>query len=319
MSTSTRQRRLAPARARSSRFFALYRLLLRTQITVPRLLGIGALGALSVVIGVFARLDDNPAQAAADAVSGYGLGILVPLATLWLGTSAIGDLVEDQLLVYLSLKPVPRWQLPAAAVLATVSVVVPLTALPLDRLRARRRSRRRRLGGAARRVARRARVRRAVRRGGALVSARDLVGARLRPDLGERRRLHGGGRGALHGARLGVLRSRPGARRSTSSSRPAPLPPRSSCFPRSRSRAGWPRPGAIAAPISTRAGERAADDDLGRHGRVAQPLVDLAHAGVRLVVRRKICSMPASARARSICASLSAVAMPRLRHWRGPP
>lgn len=110
---------------------ALYRLLLRTQITVPRLLGIGTLGALSIVIGVFASLDDNPAQAAADAVSGYGLGILVPLAALWLGTSAIGDLVEDKLLVYLSLKPVSRWQLPAAAILATVSVVVPLTALPL--------------------------------------------------------------------------------------------------------------------------------------------------------------------------------------------
>ena len=110
---------------------ALYRLLLRTQITVQRLLGIGALGALSIVIGVFSSLDDNPAQAAADHVSAYGLGILVPLAALWLGTSAIGDLVEDKLLVYLSLKPVPRWQLPAAAVLATVSVVLPLTALPL--------------------------------------------------------------------------------------------------------------------------------------------------------------------------------------------
>lgn len=110
---------------------ALYRLLVRTQITVPRLLGIGALGALSIVIGLFARLDDNAPQAAADHVSAYGLGILVPLATLWLGTSAIGDLVEDKLLVYLWLKPVPRWQLPAAAVLAAVSVVVPLTALPL--------------------------------------------------------------------------------------------------------------------------------------------------------------------------------------------
>jgi ABC-2 type transport system permease protein len=110
---------------------ALYRLLLRTQITIPRLLGIGALGAISVLIGLFARLDDNSPQAAADAVSGYGLGVLVPLATLWLGTSAIGDLVEDKLLVYLWLKPVPRWQLPAAAILATVSVVLPLTALPL--------------------------------------------------------------------------------------------------------------------------------------------------------------------------------------------
>jgi ABC-2 type transport system permease protein len=114
-----------------SSFVALYRLLIRTQVTVPRLLGIAALGALAVLIGVFARVDDDSAQAAADAVSSYGLAILVPLAALWLGTSAIGDLVEDRLLVYLWLKPVPRWQLPAAAILATVTVVVPLTAVPL--------------------------------------------------------------------------------------------------------------------------------------------------------------------------------------------
>jgi len=112
-------------------FLALYRLLLRMQITVTRLLGIAGLGALSILIGLFSRWDDNPAQAAADVVSSYGLGILVPFAALWLGTSAIGDLVDDRLLVYLWLKPVARWQLPAAAVLATVSVVVPLTAVPL--------------------------------------------------------------------------------------------------------------------------------------------------------------------------------------------
>ncbi len=110
---------------------ALYRLLLRTQITVARILGIAALGALSVLLGVFSRWDSDPAQAAADATASYGLALVVPLATLWLGTSAIGDLVEDRLLVYLWLKPVPRWQLPAAAVLATTSVVVPLTALPV--------------------------------------------------------------------------------------------------------------------------------------------------------------------------------------------
>lgn len=110
---------------------ALYRLLLRTQITVPRLLGIAGLGLLAVLLGVFARGDPNPELAAADLVSSYGLGILVPFATLWLGTSAIGDLVEDRLLVYLWLKPVPRWQLPAAAVLATATVVLTLTVLPL--------------------------------------------------------------------------------------------------------------------------------------------------------------------------------------------
>ena len=133
---------------------------------MPRLLGIGALGALAVLIGVFARADDDSAQAAADAVSSYGLGILVPLASLWFGASAIGDLVEDRLLAYLWLKPVPRWQLPAAAVLATVTVVLPLTAVPLTLVSARRGCRRRGLGRAPRRVAGRARLRRPVRRGG---------------------------------------------------------------------------------------------------------------------------------------------------------
>lgn len=120
-----------PAAPRLDTLAALYRLLLRTQITIPRLLGIGALSGLAVVIGLFARFAHDPEQAAADSVASYGLGILVPLAALWLGTSALGDLVEDRLLAYLWLKPVSRWQLPAAGVLATVAVVVPLTALPL--------------------------------------------------------------------------------------------------------------------------------------------------------------------------------------------
>jgi ABC-2 type transport system permease protein len=108
-----------------------YRLLIRTQVTVPRVLGIAGLGAVAVVIGLFARWDDNPSQAAADAISSYGLAVLVPLATLWLGTAAVGDLIEDRLLVYLWLKPVSRWQLPAAAILAALTVVVPLTVVPL--------------------------------------------------------------------------------------------------------------------------------------------------------------------------------------------
>jgi ABC-2 type transport system permease protein len=114
----------------ASSLWALYRLVLRTQASIPRLLGVAALGALSVVLGVLARWDPDPLGAAADATAAYGLGILVPLATLWLGTAAIGDLIEDRLLVYVWLKPVPRWQLPAAAILATFTIVAPLTALP---------------------------------------------------------------------------------------------------------------------------------------------------------------------------------------------
>jgi ABC-2 type transport system permease protein len=110
---------------------ALFSLLLRTQVTIPRLLGVGALGGLAILLGVLARWGDEPTRSAADIIAAYGLGILVPLAALWFGTSAIGDLVEDRLLVYLWLKPIPRWQLPAAAILATITLVAPLAALPL--------------------------------------------------------------------------------------------------------------------------------------------------------------------------------------------
>ena len=192
---------------------ALYRLLLRTQITVPRLLGIAALGALSIVIGVFARWDSDPAQAATDAVSSYGLGLVVPLAALWLGTSAIGDLVEDRLLVYLWLKPVPRWQLPAAAVLATASVVVPLAALPVAATA---------LVAGAGDVALPALL--AASLAGLayagvfvaarlLVSARGVVGARVRAPVGERRCQPRRGLGSVHRRRLGELDPRDRARR----------------------------------------------------------------------------------------------------------
>ena len=110
---------------------ALYRLLLRLQVTPLRVAGIVSLASLAVVLGGLARGDDDPLRATTEIALGYGLGIVVPLATAWLATSSVGDLVEDRLLVYLWLKPVPRWQLPAAAVLATVSIVVPLVAVPL--------------------------------------------------------------------------------------------------------------------------------------------------------------------------------------------
>jgi ABC-2 type transport system permease protein len=114
-----------------SSFFVLYRLLLRLQVTPMRIAGITALGALEVLLGALARGDDDPLRATTDIALRYGLGIVLPLSTAWLATSCIGDLVEDRLLVYLWLKPVPRWQLPAAAILATVTIVVPLVAVPL--------------------------------------------------------------------------------------------------------------------------------------------------------------------------------------------
>jgi ABC-2 type transport system permease protein len=110
---------------------ALYRLVLRMQVTTLRVLGIGALGGIAALLAILTRRDDDPVQAGTELIAVYGIGLVLPLATLWLATASLGDLVEDRLLVYLRVRPVARWQLPAAALLATVTVVVPLVGLPL--------------------------------------------------------------------------------------------------------------------------------------------------------------------------------------------
>ena len=117
-------------RARST-LAALYRLLLAMQVTPWRLVGIAGLGAVAIALAFAARTDDDPLRATTEIAIGYGLGLAIPLATLWLATASASDLVEDELVVYLWLKPVPRWQLPAAAIAATSTIVLPLVAVPL--------------------------------------------------------------------------------------------------------------------------------------------------------------------------------------------
>lgn len=116
---------------RRSTLAALYVLLLKMQVTPWRLVGIGALGGVAVILAFAARSADEPVRATAEVAIGYGLGLALPLATLWLATSSVGDLLEDRLVVYVWLRPVPRWQLPAAAIAATITVVGPLVAAPL--------------------------------------------------------------------------------------------------------------------------------------------------------------------------------------------
>src|SRR5204863_7617380 len=56
------------------------------------------------------------------------LGVLLPLTALVFGTSAFGGEVDDGTLIYLMVKPVPRWRLTFSkylvAFLATVAVIV---------------------------------------------------------------------------------------------------------------------------------------------------------------------------------------------------
>lgn len=107
-----------------------YRMLLRGQITRGRLVGLGVLAGISILLAFVAR-SDGSADAPVFVISGYSIALLIPLATLMLATPMLGNLVEDRLLVYLWLKPVPRWHLAVAAYAAVATALLPIVVVPV--------------------------------------------------------------------------------------------------------------------------------------------------------------------------------------------
>lgn len=109
----------------------LYRLFLRGQLTRLRAFGLLTLGAISIILTAIARTSDDVADAATSILAEYGLAVVAPICTLWVASSLLGDLVEDRLLAYLWLKPIPRWVMPTAALGAVLTVMVPVVVVPL--------------------------------------------------------------------------------------------------------------------------------------------------------------------------------------------
>jgi ABC-2 type transport system permease protein len=115
-----------------STFGALYDVMLRLQFNRARLFALGALGAVGILVGVLLGLADNVTISnRIDFVNDFGLAVVLPVTTLVFAGAAFGDLVDDQTLVYLWLRDVPRWRLAASAILSTLTIVIPLVALPL--------------------------------------------------------------------------------------------------------------------------------------------------------------------------------------------
>ncbi len=109
-------------------FLALYRLVLRHQITKGRLILFAAVLAISVALGwVLGRGSDNLIQDSTDLVSLFGLGLVLPVVALVLGSAALGNWVEDETLVYVWLRPVKRSMIALAATLAAATVAIPVT------------------------------------------------------------------------------------------------------------------------------------------------------------------------------------------------
>jgi len=112
---------------------SLYRLMLTTQVTKARVIGLSALGLVSVFVGFaigHAHLVD-PVRQGTRFINGFGLSLLVPVATLVFASASLGDPNEDGTLVYLWLRPVARAKIVAAAALASFTVTWPIVTIPL--------------------------------------------------------------------------------------------------------------------------------------------------------------------------------------------
>jgi ABC-2 type transport system permease protein len=108
-------------------------MLLRQQITGGRLALVAGFSALAIAVAVaIARVDGGlRIDDSVGFISGFGLALMVPIISLVLGSSTFGELVDDETLVYLWHRPVARWKLAVAGMLAASSVAIPLTSIPL--------------------------------------------------------------------------------------------------------------------------------------------------------------------------------------------
>ncbi|MEL7155343.1 MAG: hypothetical protein AAFN30_01950 [Actinomycetota bacterium] len=110
----------------------LYLLFLREQLTRGRLILAGVLGGLSVFIAfMMARnLGDSATADTIAFIALFGLGLAIPIQALVMASSSLGNLVEDETLVYLWMRPNPRWLLAGAAWLASLTMSMPLIVAP---------------------------------------------------------------------------------------------------------------------------------------------------------------------------------------------
>lgn len=109
------------------------KLVARTQLTRGRLIFLLGMGAIIIVFS-FIISASSGAGRYVDTVSTidkYGLGVVAPVVGLVLASAALGDMVDDRTLVYLWLRPVPRWQISVGAALASIGTALPLVVVPV--------------------------------------------------------------------------------------------------------------------------------------------------------------------------------------------
>lgn len=111
---------------------ALYALTLRTHGRRGRLLALFLAGLLAVVVvAAFRGGSANVVDDSTGFIAAYGFALFVPVSCLAIGSAVFGDLTDDSTLVYIWLRPVPRWILVAGPYAATLTITVPVVTVPL--------------------------------------------------------------------------------------------------------------------------------------------------------------------------------------------
>lgn len=116
-------------------FTALYKLVLKHQLTRGRAFLFLAVAAMAIGISFLARrgIDsiDEKIEASAFFTDGFGLGLVAPVISLVLGSATLGNWRDDETMVYVWLRPVSRWVIGLAATLGALTVALPATVLPM--------------------------------------------------------------------------------------------------------------------------------------------------------------------------------------------
>ena len=105
---------------------AVYRVILRTQLSPARLLVLAGLSGVAILLAFTARAADDTVEVATRTIANFGINIFAAFIALSLGSAALGNLVEDRTLVYLWLRPVSRHSIATAAMAAVLTVVAPI-------------------------------------------------------------------------------------------------------------------------------------------------------------------------------------------------
>lgn len=117
-----------------TRLRALYGFFLRRQLSLGRIGLFAALGLIALIAGVAinqAAPEGDEILASVRFSFGFGLSLMVPVIALVLASSSIGELVDDETLVYLWHRPSPRWMLALTAWAASLTIALPFTVIPL--------------------------------------------------------------------------------------------------------------------------------------------------------------------------------------------